>query len=64
MENKQVSKKEGGGERSLHDKVMHNKSSPAGLEQLHSRPSIHCNPTIERKGITLVGIHPVPQTLP
>lgn len=46
----------------LHDKVAHNKRSTAGLKQLHTKPPLHCNPTIECMGTMWVFIHPVPQT--
>lgn len=64
MENKQDNKKEGKKEKILHDKVAHNKSSTAGLKQLHRKPPFHCNPTIDCMGAMWACIHPVPLTPP
>lgn len=57
-------KKEGEKEKILHDKVVHNKSSTAGLKQLHSKPLFYCNPAIECMGTMSVCMHPVPHTPP
>lgn len=64
MVNKQDNKTEGGKEKSLHDKVVHIKSSTAGLKQLYSRPPFHCKSTIDCMGTMWVCIHPVPLTPP
>lgn len=63
-ENKQDNKKGVTKEKTLHDKVVHNKSSTASLEQLHSKPPFHYNPTIECMGTMWLCIHPLPQTPP
>lgn len=46
MGNKQENEKRREKERILHDKVGHNKSSTAGLKQLHCKPPFHCNPRL------------------
>lgn len=62
--NEKENKKEMGEKRTLHDKVVYNKSSMAGLEQHSCKPPFYYNPTIEFKGTMLLCIHPIPQTLP